>query len=268
MKNSLLFALLGMVIFGGGCSTAQQADQTVDDVYYSPGRPGSTHKNDTQDLTKQEQYASYLNTADDHYLRMKVAYNRRWSMLDDFNYWNDSRYDYLGYNNYNSIGWNQYYWGNQWNLGLGYGNYRPGFGWSNPTYTIISYYHPKVIGGSTSESNINAYRNKSYNNSNSTNTNLSSKAAFMNSNNSGGSSSNFGNLVKRVFSSGSSSEGSSSSSSTWDRAVRAFGSSSSSVGSSSGSSSSTTTSSSAGGTSGGVSSTGSSASSPRAGRNN
>lgn len=266
MKNTLLFALIGMGIFATSCSTAYKTAQTPDDVYYSPTKEVFAKA----DVKKDEQYEEYISSADDRYLRMKVANNYRWGGLDDFTYWNDSRYDFNHYNNYNSIGWNFYFgnykW-NYWNYPIGLGNYYPGYSWGCPTHTIISYYHPKAFVGTTSESGINAYSNKNYNNSNTPSTYLgSSKAAYNNSNSTNTGSSNFGNLVKRVFVPSNSNSGNSSGTS-YDRAVRTYDNGSSNSSRSGNTSTYSAPSSSAGGNSGGTNSTGSSASAPRASKN-
>ncbi len=268
MKNSLLFALIGMGLFISSCSTANKLDQTVDDVYYSPGKPNVEKVNTSKDEEKKEMYESYVNNSDEQFLRMKVGNYSRWNMLDDYSYWNDSRYDFGHYNYYNGISYNNYYNNNNWNYGWGFGNYRPIYSWGNPYYSMVKYYHPKANIGGTSESGISAYKNKNYYNGNAPAG--YSKSSYNNSNApipTVSSSSNFSNLVKKVFS--SSSPGGS-----YDRAARSFDNSSSSRTYSSNSStggaasSSSAPSSNAGGNSGGVKSSGSSASTPRATRNN
>lgn len=267
MKNSLLFALLGMGLFVTSCSTANKLDQTVDDVYYSPGRAALVRVDENKDQAKREQYENYINSTDEQFLRMKVGNYYRWNMLDDYSYWNDSRYDFGHYNYYNSIGFNNYYLNNNWNYGWGFGYYRPIYSWGNPYYTFINYYNPKTSVSGPSGSGISAYLNKNYNNNN-TSTGYS-KSNYYNSNlpaSSANNSSNFGNLVKRVFS--SSTPGGS-----YDRPARTFDNNNSSRTYSSNStggsfSSGSAPSSNAGGNSGGTKSTGSSASTPRATRNN
>ena len=263
MKNSLLFALLGMGLFVTGCSSTSNLDQTVDDVYYSPGRPGVEKVNNDQ--AKREQYENYINTTDEQFLHMKVGNYNRWNMLDDYTYWNDSRYDFGHYNYYNPIGFNNYDYYNNWNYSWGWSYYRPINNWGNPYYTFVNYYHPKTSIGGPSGSGVSAYLNKNYNNNNTPSG--YSKSNYYNSNlpsPSVNSSSNFSNLVKKVFS--SSSPGGS-----YDRAARTFDNSSASrsySSSSSGGSTSSAPSSNAGGNSGGTKSTGSSASTPRPTRNN
>lgn len=258
MKNTLLFTLIGIGIFATSCSTAYKTAQTPDDLYYSPGKEVFAKA----DVKKNDQYEEYISSADDRYLRMKVANNYRWNSLNDFSYWNDSRYDFNHFNNYNTFGWNFYFWNHNWNYPIGLGNYYPGYSWGYPTHTIISYYHPKVFTGTTSESGINAYHNKNYNNYNNTSSNFSnSKSSYNNSNNTNTSSNNFGNLIKRVF---VPSNSGGSTGTSYDRSIRTYDNGSS--GSRSGSSYSAP-SSSAGGNSGGTNSSGSSASAPRATKN-
>ncbi len=265
MKNTLLFALLGISLFSIGCSSAYKSIQTVDDVYYSPGRPSEERVDVKKDEEKKQQYQEYISSTDDRYLRMKVSNYTRWYALDDYNYWNDSRYDFYGYNYYNN-GWNNRYYNNNynnnWNYALGKGMYRPGSGWG-PSYTIITYYGGKSVNpGTTSGSAITAYKNKNYNNSNGDqfyNPKTGVTSIIGNNN-----SSNFSNLVKRVFTSSSAT----SNGGSYDRAVRSFDNNSSSNSSNNTySTPAPTTSSSAGGNSGGVSSTGSSSSGGRVIRN-
>jgi hypothetical protein len=278
MKQFLLLTVLVTVLLSS-CTTAFKAGQTPDDLYYSPGR--SSEADDQQEAKKSRQdkdtYDLYVSSADDSYLRMKVANRSRWGGLDDYSYWYDSRYNFYGYN-YNSpfnsfyspfnnfyspfsnfyspycsvfspfyySGYNPYYYG----LRPIYGN----IGWSNPAYTVISYSTPKFVpAGTTSTSNISAYRNKTYNNSN---------APYVPSGgSSNGSSSNFGNLVKKVF------EGNSNNNytgNTYERAVRTYSSPASSA---SNNYSPPAPSSNAGGNSGGFKSTGTTTSTGRGGKN-
>ncbi len=266
MKNTLLFALLGIGLLFTGCSTAYQSDQTPDDVYYSPGRPMEERVNTRVEEEKKQQYDEYVSNMDDRFLRMKVSNYSRWFMLDDYTYWNDCRYDFNRFNLYGS-GWNNYNWnklGGYYGNGWGYSDYYyPNAGWFNPKATIITYYGGKIpTPGTTSGSAITAYRNKTYNNNNTGNIGYNSKTGTPITSNNNNSSNNFSSLMKRVFTPASSN------SSSYDRPARTFDNSASSNSSSrTYSTPSTTTSSSAGGNSGGVSSTGSSASGGRVIRN-
>jgi hypothetical protein len=255
MRQVLLFSVLCIGLLTS-CSTAFKNGQTPDDVYYSPGRElADTKKEEIQQ--DNGQYQEYISSLDDRYLRMKVANRSRWSSIDNFDYWNDSRYDFNSYNYYNNHNpyttWNPY-----WNTSsYYYGSYYPGngkWGWHSPAYTVVGYNIPKY-GGSTSASNIYAYRNKSYNNTNTNNYGYNPKSGNYTT---PSSNSSFGNLLKKVFSS-------SENTSSYDRPARTFN---SSTNSSTPNTNSTPppTNSNAGGNSGGVKSTGSSASTPRAGR--
>ncbi len=269
MKRMLLLCLMGSGLLTG-CSTMYQSGQTPDDVYYSPGRDGSAARVEKRQRDE-SRYEDYISSADDQYLRMKVANRNRWNTLDDFNYWYDSRYDfgqhyygYGGYNTWNNLyAWNPYYYSLNpgWNYGLGYGMWRPGFGlgWNCPVYTVIGYTNPKVFygngstfAGATSRTTISAYRNRTYNNTNSGYRDTKTGQWININNNKEG----FGNLMKRVF---SPAPNNSSNSSSWDRPVRTFNNTNTYSSGNNNSSSSSSSSSNAGGSSGGYKSTGSSA---------
>jgi alkanesulfonate monooxygenase SsuD/methylene tetrahydromethanopterin reductase-like flavin-dependent oxidoreductase (luciferase family) len=102
MKHTLLLTVLS-IGFLASCSTAFKAGQTPDDVYYSPGREITSAKQEEKDQRQKEEYQEYVSSQDDRYLRMKVANRNRWSSLDDFDYWHDSRYDFCSCNCYNSL---------------------------------------------------------------------------------------------------------------------------------------------------------------------
>lgn len=273
MKKLILSAFVVTTILSG-CSTAYQVGQTPDDVYFSPGQERETYVR-ANDRNNEERYQEYVSTMDDRYLRMRVANRDRWSTIDNFSYWNDMRYDFSPYtfNHFNAFNpWMMDPFRvnlNPWNIGLGF---RPGInawnnwygggfnggifgnpiGWGNPMFSVITYANPKAsLPAFSSGSNLNAFRNRVYNNSNNT-----KGGNWYAPGNNNGSSNNFGNLVKRVFSAPSTPGGASDS---YDRSIRTFGNNSSS--------SIPTTSSSAGGASGGFKSTGTSTSTGRGGRN-
>ena len=262
MKHLLLLSVLSIGLFTG-CSTAFKAGQTPDDVYYSPGREIASVNEEKKQQKEKEEYQEYISSLDDRYLRMKVAKRGRWSSLDNFDYWYDSRYDFSTYNHYSNL--NPYAsWNPGWNLSLGYGysGYCPGgrnWGWSSPIYTVVHYAVPSfsvgVGGGSNSGSNITAYRNKSYNNNNYGTTDPKTGAFVPSSSNS-----SFGNLIKRVFT------GSSENASSYDRAARTFSTTQPQHNTTPTTTPAPSTSSSAGGSSGGFPSTGSSTSTGRGGR--
>ena len=253
MKHSLLLAVLSIGLLSG-CSTSFKAGQTPDDVYYSPGREIASAKDEEVQKKDNQQYQEYVSSMDDRYLRMKVANRYRWGIIDNYDYWYDSRYDFSSYyyNAYNPYST----WNPCWNKGYyGYGNtgyYYGNIGWNNPYYTVISYTTPtKQTGGYTAGSNITAYKNKIYNNANYGYKDPKTGAFVPSSNNN-----SFGNLLKRVFT-GSADYNTSSS---FDRPVRTYTTPSTT------STPAPATSSSAGGTSGGYQSTGSSTSTGRGGR--
>ncbi len=247
MKHSLLLSFLS-IAFLTSCSTAFKAGQTPDDVYFSPGRSVPIVKEDETQRQQNAEYLDYVSSLDDRYLHMKVANRSRWGVIDDYDYWYDSRYDFGTYNYYHSL--NPYTsWNPTWNLGLTYSLYCPGYngwGWNSPIYTLVNYAIPSYSGGGyTAGSNITAYHNKTYNNSNYGYRDPKT-GAFTPANNN----SSFGSLLKRVFSSDNTT--------SYDRPTRSF--------STTPTNSAPATSSSAGGSSGGFHSTGSSTSTGRGGR--
>jgi hypothetical protein len=250
MKKLLLTSLIGMALFSS-CSTAYKAGQTPDDVYYSPGREGLTAKEEYRQQQDQQEYEEYISSQDDRYLRMKVANRSRWGAIDDYSYWYDSRYDFCNYNNYSFYNpWNSnLYWGISY-YGRPYWGGGYYYGWSSPYYTLVYYGTPKYSGGGgyTSGSNLSAYRNKNYNNSNYGYRDKSGNFVPAANNNS------FGSLLKRVFT--TSPNGNTNS---FDRPARTFNQNNNS-------NKAPAPSSNAGGNSGGFKSTGSSSSSGRGGR--
>ncbi len=261
-----------------GCSSVYQSGQTPDDIYFSPGKEvgvAAVRRNNNNE----DRYQEYTSTSDNQYLRMRVANRNRWSNIDDFSYWNDMRHNFSPFsfntmNNFNNWGWGNNPWGmqmNPWNIGCntgiginawnnwyggGWGNGLGGghLGWGNPIFNVITYANPKAIPSTfTAGSNINAYRNRTYNNNN--NYSNGGKDSWYAPVNSGSNNNGLGNLVKRVFTQPNSGNNNGSS---YDRPARTFGSSSNSYSSPS---------SNAGGSSGGFKSSGSSAGGSR-GRGN
>ena len=218
MKDKFLPILLAGFLLAS-CSSVYKSGQTPDDVYYSPTRE-VVKVEEKEEERIEEKTAS----AEDQYLKMKVRNRYRWTGIDDYEYWNDVRYNHCNCHcNTNSYGY-------------GY-NYNPYYNpirystWNNPYYPVFVFGGTKNIKTSTSGSNVKAYGNTRYSNSN-----TASNPKTGSANNSQGS------LIKRVFTS---------SGTTVDRSQRTFGSGSSG---SSGSSSSSGGSSSAGGKSGGMNS--------------
>ncbi len=268
MKTAFLLVSFSAAVLFTGCASIYQTEQTPDDLYYSPANVAPQEKEVVKNSNTDAQYEEYISSSDDRYLRMKVANRNRWEALDDFSYWNDSRFDYYGYNYYNNYygyGYNSYNYFNNWafypSYSFGFSNFY-GYGYNpfyfgytsyyNPYYSYYgSYYNPYYSGyiaidnnygprRYSSGSNISSYRNGNYNNFNTPSGNLPAR----NNNNS-----SFGNLIRRVI---APSAGSTSGipSTSVDRPVRTF-------------SPSSTPSSNTGGSSGGFGSSGSSSSAPR-----
>jgi hypothetical protein len=224
------------------CST-YKAGQTPDDVYFSPAKEYVAKE---EKETRRDKYEEYVSAEDDRYLRMKIRNRERWSTIDDYTYWNDSRFhdcNVLYTSNINNT-YNQYYNGYLNNrLGNAYvyngcvsnnlyrNNYFGGGGFYSPLYPVVYYKSPRVYTGTTGKANLSTYSNPKYN--------------YGNYSGKGSNPDNFGSLMKRVFSETISSGSNQNSGSTWERPVRTYD-------------PGTTTSSSAGGKSGGYNSTGTS----------
>jgi hypothetical protein len=233
----LLYGLIAATITS--CSSAYKASQTPDDVYYSPARQASVAKESKQ----RDRYEEYVTSEDDQYLRMKIRNRQRWSTIDDYSYWNDSRYTspYYSYNSWNT--WNSWYSPftlNTWNSPFypsyspyynGYGNgyssyYYPkygGYGGYSPyNSNVYIIKNPTRVNSNVSRPNMNSYNNRSYNNTNNTE--------------------RFGSTLKRVFSTENTStysnrNSSSNNNSSYSAPVRTYSPPASSGSSSSGSSS-------------------------------
>lgn len=179
-----------MVLFLAGCSTAYKATSTPDDVYYSPAPPAGANA--------KESYDDYsTSNADDNYLRMKVRNRYQWNGIDDYGYWNDSRYDF-GYSCSPSRSvllnpFNPLIFGNT----FGYAYYSPWGPWYSPYSTIVYYKNPQVYYGNTSKTNLTSYRNKNYY----TNTNRNSFGSLLKQtfNNAGNNNYNINNNSTRTF---------------------------------------------------------------------
>jgi len=187
MKYKLL--LIGFTAaMAAGCSSAYKASQTPDDVYYSPARQGAAERN----VAKQDKYEDYLSSQDDQYLRMKVRDPERWSSIDDYSYWNDSRYvpsfsyDYYRNNFNNFYSWNNpyafnnfnspYYYSPMFSIGynsfggypfIGYNSFGyGGYGYSPYTNVYISKYPTRLLQNSVNRPSLGGYSNRNYNNIN------------------------------------------------------------------------------------------------------
>ncbi len=115
---------------------------------YNPNKQNSNsntpnYSNNNQVVAAEnEDYQDDQNYQDDRYLRLKVANRNRWSMIDDWGYWNDPRFNNAFYPSY--MGWNSWYtgyYGASWyypfgpSFSMGWGGYNPynsfgyGMGW-------------------------------------------------------------------------------------------------------------------------------------------
>ncbi len=160
---------------------------------------------------------------------MKVRSRYQWNAIDDYSYWNDSRYDF-GYSCFPSREVMMHPFSPYLGFGFGYSYYyAPWYNWYSPYTTIVYYKNPKVYYGNTSKTNLTAYRNGLYNNTNNKPT--------------------FGSLLNKAFSNNNSSYNLNNN----NNSTRTFN-------------TGTAPSSSAGGRSGGFNSSGSSAATPRSPR--
>jgi hypothetical protein len=212
MKYKILLVVFLAALISG-CSTAYQAGQTPDDVYYSPAKQ-AVARVEKKEERRTERYEQYMSSEDDNYLRRKIQNRSRWSSIDDFDYWYDPSYStyysyrtfgynpYL-YNNwygYNRPVWDRYYF-HDW-----YGAYSPNYNRSSygggyygqPVYVIKN---PLQAAPSTdvSRPSLGGYSNKSYSNGNRTSfgdmlkravTTPSGNTAYSNSNSNSGYSNN------------------------------------------------------------------------------
>src|SRR5689334_3027257 len=156
MKNIIPLSIIAVLLFG--CSTAYKATNTPDDVYYSPSKAiGASEPSD-----------AYSSSSDDNYLRMKVQNHYQWDAIDDYSYWNDSRYDF-GYSCFPSreVLLHPYY--NSYfglSLGFSYGYYyAPWYYGYSPYTTVVYYKNPKVY-TSAGKTYLTAYKNGLFNNTN------------------------------------------------------------------------------------------------------
>jgi hypothetical protein len=262
MKTSFL-SIISWVVGLSSCTTAYKSTQTPDDLYYSP----TTGNAMVAETRSENRYQEFQNYNDDRYSSMKARNYYLWAPLDDYSYWNDSRYDFPIYNNWAYMSnWSPYYnpYWNMWSpyyttgfgmmpfYGYGYG-YGLGYGWNswyNPASVLIGYKSPSIISRSTSGSYLSAYLNRNYSNNN-YQRQLKSDNIYAPGN-------NVGSLVRMVFSSSPSTNGNlPSNNNSLYRSARTFNTNGNTF----------TPSSNAGGRSGGFNSVGSSASGSRGPRN-
>lgn len=170
MKHKLLPLLLAVTLLTS-CSTAYKSTQTPDDVYYSPAPPAETKKNE-------DKYENYTSSNDDDYIRMKIRNRTRWQSLDDFDYWNDTRYYQNTYSFFQN-NWNNGYIWNNWNnpfVSFGYVNHCNCY---CPYNNIKTGFYTPIKQSPVTRPDLKTYGNTKYNNSNA-----------------------LGNTIKKVFSDG------------------------------------------------------------------
>lgn len=205
----LLFGLMAAAITG--CSSVYRAGQTPDDVYYSPAKEGVQKQTVKRD---RDRYEEYVASEDDRYLRMKIRDRQRWSGIDDYAYWNDTRfipsfnynYDFYRNNIYNSYAWNNWYrpysnfyynpyifngYGNVFGSGLYmssgfYPRYGLGYNQFVGGGAFISKNPTRTMSPSVNRPNLGGYRNGLFDNNNATRQGVGStlKKVFSNNENS------------------------------------------------------------------------------------
>ena len=121
---------------------------------------------------------------------MKTRDRQRWSSIDDYAYWNDTRFvPSFGYNYYRNNWYNPYVWNDPYAslgfynpyrfysgviIGVNFGNYAPysgygyGGGYGSGLYADNPYYskRPTKYYSNVNRPNLNGYSNRNYNNRN------------------------------------------------------------------------------------------------------
>ena len=77
MNKIILAISLASIMMG--CSTVYKTGQTIDDVYFSPARPGAEYVN----IEEKEEYRASEVPMTDRYMRMKAFGGSRWNSFDD-----------------------------------------------------------------------------------------------------------------------------------------------------------------------------------------
>ena len=197
--KTFFIAAFGALILFSSCSTYRGA-QTPDDMYYASSPKVATGRSAGSDdyvqanssrndgRYQQSTYSGYDDyaTSDDRWLMMRVRDRSRWSVFDDYNYYNPyNDFAYGGLGGYGmgygyapgySLGfgsgfYNPYY---SFGLGLGYGGF--GNGYFNNYYNWNSVYNPYyynsiVVNPKTNPAgyttmrnfNLGGYNNRNYN---------------------------------------------------------------------------------------------------------
>jgi len=139
MKTNLLSVAV-LLVFATSCGTVYEAGQTPDDVYYSPAN-GVNKKELEREEEAKDQYERYSELQEDRFLRLKLSNRYRFNCIDDYSYWYDSRFDFVGNrfnNNFNNFRYN-YNCGcnNGFNPGLGFGS-NLGLGYGLEILLVVS----------------------------------------------------------------------------------------------------------------------------------
>jgi hypothetical protein len=126
MRLSIPLLALTALAFSS-CVSAYKTGQTPDDVYFSPAKEeqGPEYVQLQQRDDKYYQGSDYY---EDRFLRMRVQNRYRWSVLDDYYFYNTYAYNPYGFYNHNWYSpWNSYYaWNNFYNPYYGGIPYYPG----------------------------------------------------------------------------------------------------------------------------------------------
>ncbi len=117
MNRIILAISLASIMMG--CSTAFRTGQTIDDVYFSPARPGAEYVN----LEEEDEYRASEVPMTDRYMRMKAFGGSRWNAFDDdYAYWNNPHWNNSNYFNlhptFGYSGMNSLFWGRPMPFGM------------------------------------------------------------------------------------------------------------------------------------------------------
>ena len=182
-----IIPILSIVVLSS-CSV-YRSGQTPDDVYYSPARQQQSAayveadggRDDGRRYNNRDSYNGYDDyaTADDRWLMMRVRNPYRWSLFDDYNYYNYSPYSGFGWGGGFRPGWSMGMGFGGLSMGYGFGGMYDPFGYSyynhfNNYWNWNSYYNPYapniiVVNPKNNPAAFNRIRNfnlGSYNNNN------------------------------------------------------------------------------------------------------
>lgn len=190
-----LLALFAAITLSS-CVAAYKTGQTPDDVYYSPAYPVI----EDEYLSLGKQGSSYDGSDDyyeDRFLRMRLEDRYRWSVLDDYYFYNTYAYNPYGYYHNWYSPWNSYWtWNifyNPYCVGIPYYHgigiiKTPGISVPPPSRAVVfnpnSYSNSanRSVGGSSLRNSFNNNSNSRYNNRNNNSSGTSGRRVFTNSN--------------------------------------------------------------------------------------